>query len=190
MDDGESQSSDSDSYTVDSPDADTKNRTVFLIGEITEQSAAQVVAKLVTLAQVDSKPIRFVINTYGGCVDESLAIYDTMKLLRAPVHTVGIGKVMSAGVLLLAAGEKGHRIIGARSRVMIHNGWGGFVGDSFEMKSEMAEFERLMELEHQCLISETKLTKKQLERILNSRLDHYITPQQAIVYGIADKLTA
>lgn len=186
-DDDEGQSFDASTHTV--TEFDTKNRTIFLAGDITEASAVGIISKLVMLSQLDSRPIRMVISTYGGSLDESLAIYDTMKLIRAPVHTVGIGKIMSAGVLLLAAGKKGERIIGARSRVMIHNAWGGFVGDPFELKNELAEFERLETLESECLLSETTLTKAQLQKILTSRLDRYITPEQAIGYGIADKLS-
>lgn len=189
--DDEALSSDETYVTeAESVDLDAKSRTVFLIGDITEQSAANAISRLVMLSQMDSKPIRLVINTYGGALDESLAIYDTMKQLRAPVRTIGIGKIMSAGVLLLAAGEKGHRMIGAHARIMIHNAYSGFVGDPYEIESEYNEFKRLSELENGCLIAETKLTKKKLEQILKSRLDHYVTPEQAISYGIADKLTA
>lgn len=180
---------DADSTVHVTTEFDSKNRTIFLAGEINEAMAMSVISKLVMLSQIDSKPIRMVISTYGGSVDESLAIYDTMKLIRAPVHTVGIGKIMSAGVLLLAAGKKGERIIGARARVMIHNGWNGFVGDPFEIKNELVEFQRMEDLESACLLKETALTKAQLQKILTSRLDRYITPEQAIEYGIADKLS-
>jgi len=165
------------------------DRSVYLIGEITETSTVTVIQNLVNLSQTSDKPIRFIISTYGGSIDESLAIYDTMKLIRAPVHTVGIGKIMSAGVLLLASGVKGRRVIGARSRIMIHNAFGGAVGDPWEIHHELNEFKRQAELEEECLLRETKLTKKQLVAILKNRMDYYITPEQAIKYGIADKIT-
>lgn len=177
-------------FTVENPELDPKNRTVFLFGDINEHSTASTITRLVMLSQVSSLPIRMIISTYGGSIDESLAIYDVMKLLSAPIYTVGIGKIMSAGVLLLAAGEKGHRLIGTRSRIMIHNASMGFLGDAFEIENEYKEFKRLASFEDECLIKETNLTKKELNKILKSRFDHYITPKQAIKFGIADKLTS
>lgn len=165
------------------------NRTVIVAGEINEQLSTIVIQKIVMMAQFSTKPIRMIINTPGGAIDESLAIYDAMKLSRAPIRTAGLGKVMSAGVLLLAAGEKGHRLIGRSARVMIHNGYAGICGDAFELEHELNEFKRLDKLESECLIAETKLTRKQIDDILKSRLDHYIAAKEAIKYGIADKLT-
>jgi len=173
----------------DNNDIDSKSRIVYLVGEINEQSAAQVVTKLVGLAQISNRPIKFMINTYGGSIDESLAIYDAIKLSRAPVHTIGIGKIMSAGVLLLAAGEKGVRMIGPRSRVMIHNAWSGFAGDPFELDNEYSEFKRIAKLEESCLLAETKIGSRKLKELMNQRVDRYFTADEAIELGIADKLT-
>ena len=177
-------------YTDPESASEVKDRSVYLMGEINEQSAAVVTSKLAGLAQVSERPIRLVINTYGGSIDESLAIYDTMKLIRAPVHTIGIGKIMSAGVLLLAAGTKGKRLIGARARIMIHNAWGGMIGDPWELKTELKEFERLARLEEECLLAESKMTRKQLDKILKNRLEHYVTPEEVVKFGIADKITS
>lgn len=176
-------------YAVAEIATDQNDRTVFLVSDISEQTSAIVISKLISFARQGNKPIRFIINTYGGSVDESLAIYDTMKIIQAPIHTVGIGKVMSAGVLLLAAGEKGHRIVGSRARIMIHNGHSWASGDPWEFANEMQEFTRLMKLEEECLIAESKLTRKQLNVILKNRVDHYITAADAVKYGIADKVT-
>src|SRR5271166_4169287 len=96
------------------------SRMVFLHGEVSENAIAQVIAQMLHLAHVGNEPIHLILSTYGGSIDEMFSLYDTIKFLPCPVHTVALGKVMSAGVLLLAAGVKGKRMIGASARVMIH----------------------------------------------------------------------
>ena len=89
------------------------NRIVMLAGEINENSVAQTIGQLTMLSQQDCiKPIHFMLNTYGGSLDDMFALYDTIKFIQCPIHTIGLGKIMSAGVLLLAAGNKGNRLLG------------------------------------------------------------------------------
>lgn len=169
------------------PKADTA-RMVHLHSELTERSAAHVVAQLLHLSGISPAPIHMVISTYGGSVDEMFCIYDTIKFLPCPVQTVALGKVMSAGVLLLAAGVKGKRLIGASSRIMIHPMRGGTYGNVFEMENQATEAKRLQALMVECLARESKLTKDQLNKIMDPKVELYMTPEEVLKAGIADKI--
>ena len=83
------------------------DRTILLHGGVNEETIAQVIAGLAHLAGINNEEIRLVISTYGGSVHEMFALYDMIKYIKCPVRTIALGKVMSAGVLLLASGEKG-----------------------------------------------------------------------------------
>lgn len=169
-----------------SPATDTTNRIVFLHGEVNEQTSAMVTSQMLHLASLGSQPIQFVISTYGGMADEMFSMYDVMKFLPCPVHTIAIGKVMSAGVLLLAAGKKGHRHIGQSTRVMMHPLSSGMYGNVFEMMNEVDDMigrqKRLVE----ALASETKMTVTDIESMMKAGVDQHITAQQAIDFGIVD----
>ena len=114
-------------------------RLVVLHGDVNESSISLVVAQLLHLASINHNPIHLVISTYGGSVDEMFTLYDTIKFLPCPVHTIALGKVMSAGVLLLASGTKGHRMIGKSARIMIHPVSGGVMGNVFEVLNDTKE---------------------------------------------------
>lgn len=163
-------------------------RIVYMAGDVDENSIPQVVAHMLHLASVNQKPIQFVISTYGGAVDEMFSLYDVIKFLPCPVHTIGLGKIMSAGVLLLAAGRKGKRMIGKNSRIMIHSMSGGAAGNIFEVLNEAAEMKRMQELMVGLLCKETKMPKSEVERIMKMGHDFYLTPEQALKYGIVDKI--
>lgn len=168
-----------------SPGPDS-SRIVMMHGDVTEQSTASVIAHLLYLANQCNKPIHLVISTCGGSVDEMFSIYDTIKFLPCPIYTIGLGKIMSAGVPLLASGTKSKRMIGRSSRIMIHPVSGGSSGNVFEQMAEVEEMKRLHDLLIDIFLSETKMTAKQLDKVMKSGHDFYLTPQQAIDYGIAD----
>ena len=140
------------------------------------------------LANQNHKPIHLVISTYGGSVDEMFSLYDTIKFLPCPVHTIALGKVMSAGVLLLASGVKGKRMIGGSARIMIHPVSGGVLGNVFEAMNEMKEFERLQDLMVSALIKETKMKKEEIDKLMKAGHDFFLTPERAIQVGIVDKI--
>lgn len=164
------------------------SRLVFLHGDVSEHSIASVIAQLLMLANTNSNPIHLVVSTYGGSVDEMFSLYDTIKFLPCPVHTVGLGKVMSAGVLLLAAGEKGKRLMGASGRVMMHSVSGGVSGNVFEVQNETNEHVRLHNMMIDALAKETKMSRKKIESIMSPKLDSYFTAEQALKMGIVDKI--
>lgn len=163
-------------------------RLVVLHGDVTEQSISLVVAQMLHLASQNTKPIHLVISTYGGSVDEMFTLYDTIKFLPCPVHTIALGKVMSAGVLLLASGTKGKRMIGKSARIMIHPVSGGASGNVFEVLNDAKEHKRLQEQMVDAIVKETKATKKQIEDIMKSGHDVFLLPEQAIKLGIVDRI--
>ena len=164
------------------------SRIVVLHGDVNEHSISNVIVQLLQLANINHKPIHMVISTYGGSVDEMFSLYDTIKFLPCPVHTIALGKVMSAGVLLLASGIKGNRMIGKSARIMIHPVSGGMFGNVFEAMNEASEHSRLQRLMEEALVKETKMSRKEVDRLMRAGHDCYITPEQAIKLGIVDKL--
>lgn len=163
-------------------------RLVVLHGDVNESSISMVVSQLLYLSSMNHKPIHLVISTYGGSVDEMFTLYDTIKFLPCPVHTIALGKVMSAGVLLLASGTKGKRMIGRSARIMIHPVSGGVMGNVFEVLNDTKEHKRLQDLMVDAIVRETKSSKTEIEKIMKSGHDYYLLPDQAVKMGIVDKI--
>jgi ATP-dependent Clp protease protease subunit len=176
-----------DVYYISQP-AGADDRLVVLHGEVNEHSISNVIVQLLHLANQNHRPIHLVISTYGGSVDEMFSLYDTIKFLPCPVRTIALGKVMSAGVLLLASGVKGKRMIGSSARIMIHPISGGVLGNVFEAMNEIKEFERLQSLMVSALMNETKMKKEEIDKLMKAGHDFFLTPEQAIQMGIVDKI--
>jgi ATP-dependent Clp protease protease subunit len=165
------------------------DRILYLSGDVTENTISQVIAGILSMAGHDRvKPITLVISTYGGSVDEMFSLYDILKYVPCPVRTVGIGKVMSAGVLLLSAGEKGKRLIGSNARLMLHSISAGITGNVFDIINQSTECLRQQELMVKLLCKETKMKKFILERMMKNGHDCYVTPGDAVKLGIVDKI--
>ena len=175
-------------YYVQGMSQGSDDRLVVLHGEVNEHTISNVIVQLLHLANQNHRPIHLVISTYGGSVDEMFSLYDTIKFLPCPVHTIALGKVMSAGVLLLASGVKGKRMIGKSARIMIHPISGGVLGNVFEAMNEMKEFERLQELMVSALMAETKMKKDDVDKLMKAGHDFFLTPEQAVTMGIVDKI--
>ena len=186
--------------------SDSDIRTVAVYGDVTEELAKEVVsgiwylrATAKTEEPVDIedpetdfeeviRPLEMVISTNGGNADDMFAIYDAMRICREEVEieTLGIGKVMSAGVLLLAAGTKGKRKIGKHCRIMMHSVIGGHVGPMHQLDNEMKEIKAIQELHIKALCEETNMTEKQLRALLKKKVNIYLTAEEAVKHGIAD----
>ena len=150
---------------------------------------------LLTLTELSKKeppydPITFYISTYGGSADEMFAIYDMMSLLKekCEIHTIGLGKVMSAGTLLLAAGTKGKRKIGKHCRVMIHAVAAGAGGEMHDIENEVKSIKHTQELFINALAKETSMTKRTIQKLLDRRVNVYLTAEEAVEYGIVDEI--
>jgi len=175
-------------------------RAVSLFGDLDEERLQDVCNALVylnhtcyelpTIEGEDAyvKPIEFYISTWGGDALGMFAIYDLMRMIRegCPIYTCAIGKVMSAGVLLLAAGTKGKRRIGKNTRIMLHSVRGSHMGAIHSLENEMAETRWIQNQHIDALVKETKLTKKKLNTMLNKKVDVYLSADDAIKLGIAD----
>ena len=136
------------------------------------------------------EPLNFIVSTWGGSAADMFAIYDTMRMVRkdCEIHTLGLGKVMSAGVLLLASGTKGNRQIGENCRLMLHGVSAGQHGNISDLENEMAEAKWTQSRLVSCLSKETKMTKKHIKKLLAKRMNVYLTAEEAVELGIADEI--
>ena len=165
-----------------------------LFAEVIEEKIAELAHALLYMNEVNKvkeeeiKPINFYLSTYGGSADDMFALYDVMRIVRetTPIHTIALGKVMSAGVLLLAAGTKGERRVGQNCRIMIHSVMGGNQGDLHNMLNEMEAIEQLQQMFTNCLVKETKMTKTRLKKMLERKVNVYLSAEEAVELGIAD----
>lgn len=165
------------------------NRIIYISGDITEQQISAITSTMFVLAGQDPhKPIQLIVSTYGGVIDEMFGMYDVMQFIPCEVQTVGIGKIMSAGVLLLAAGAKGSRQISENSRVMIHSIRGGAVGNIFEIINETDEMKRMQRKLTDLLVKHSSMTVQQVEKYMKAGHDCYITPDEAVKLGLVDTI--
>ncbi|GIW20986.1 MAG: ATP-dependent Clp protease proteolytic subunit [Chloroflexota bacterium] len=162
-----------------------KERIIFLGDAIEDHVANLVIAQLLFLDSEDpEKDIYLYINSPGGVVTSGLAIYDTMQYVRAPVATICIGMAASMAAVLLAAGAKGKRYALPNSRIMIHQGTGGFRGSAPDAIIQMREWEFLVRRNHELL---ARHTGQPLEKIIrDTERDYFMSPEEAKDYGIID----
>jgi ATP-dependent Clp protease, protease subunit len=164
-----------------------KERIVFLGDQIEDHIANLIIAQLLFLESEDAeKDISLYINSPGGVVTSGLAIYDTMRYLRAPVSTICIGQAASMGAVLLAAGATGKRYALPNSRIMIHQGSGGFRGNTPDVEIQMREMlhltDRLMHILSEHTGQEFDRVKKDAER------DYFMSAEDAKAYGLIDEV--
>ena len=181
--------------TKQAPEPDL--RVIGLVGDIQEEKLAEIIHAFLYMNEMnkespdeDKKDIEFYLSTYGGSADDMFALYDVMKLVQktTDISTIGMGKVMSAGVLLLASGTHGKRKMGKNCRVMIHSVMGGNHGSLHNLVNEMEAIQDLQEMYIHCLVEETKMTKSQLKNMLERKVNVYLSAEEAIEYGIADEI--
>ena len=171
-------------------------RSMMLFGEVDEEKSTDLIVGMIMLTDgvVPSShpldPIKFYISTYGGNADDMFAIYDMMNVTKEKcvVETIGLGKVMSAGVLLLAAGTKGHRKIGQHCRIMIHSVAAGNMGDLHNLQNEMDAIRNLQDEYIEAFVENTNVTRKQMRKLLDRKVNVYLTPEEAVEYGIVDEI--
>ena len=180
----------------DKPDLDL--RIVGLFSSVDEEKVSEIATGLLYMNELNKaeedeskrKDIDFYVSTYGGSADDMFALYDIMKNVQqtSDICTIGMGKVMSAGVLILAAGTHGKRKIGKNCRVMIHSVAAGNHGELNHMINELEEIKNMQEMYIKCLVSETKMTETVLRNMLERGVNVYLTAEQAVEYGIADEI--
>jgi ATP-dependent Clp protease protease subunit len=166
-----------------------KDRIIFLGDAIEDHMANLVIAQLLFLEAEDpEKDISLYINSPGGMVTSGLAIYDTMQYLRAPVSTICIGMAASMASVLLAAGANGKRYALPNSRIMIHQGSGGFRGSTPDVLIQVRELEDLNRRLHDILARHTGQPAKKVAA--DTERDNFMSPEQAKAYGIIDEVYA
>ena len=185
---------------------DEMPRIVGICGDLDEEKAGELMYGMIALYEsgttyqlsdpTDEKseilanytPFEFLISTLGGSAQEMFGLHDLMRVMRenCDIHTVGLGKVFSAGTLLLASGTKGKRRIGKNCRVMIHAVLGGNHGSIHNLENEMDEIRWVQERYIEAMVEETNMSKTHLKKILNRKVNAYFTAEEAVELGIAD----
>ncbi|MBQ8759053.1 MAG: ATP-dependent Clp protease proteolytic subunit, partial [Clostridia bacterium] len=163
------------------------DRIIFLADEVNDTTASLVVAQLLYLeAQDPDKDIDLYINSPGGSISAGMAIYDTMNFIKCDVSTICIGMAASMGAFLLSAGAKGKRIALPNSEIMIHQPLGGMQGQASDIKIHADHIIRIKEKMNRILAENTGKSYEQV--CLDTDRDNYLTAQQALEYGIIDKV--
>ena len=188
------------SMAMDKPEL----RAVAIYGDINEERASEAIYGMLAM-DITSKslsmqedpeaepieivePFIFYLSSYGGQATEMFAVYDVMRDIRerTPIHTYGVGKVMSAGVLLLASGTKGARKIGRNCRVMIHGVVAGQHGHIADIENEFSETKSTQKAYINALSQETDMTEKYIKKLMDKKTNVYLNAEEAVNLGIAD----
>ncbi len=164
-----------------------ENRIVFMVGEISYGMATEVIMKLLHLD--NSKPgaeISLYINSPGGSVDDTMAIYDTMRFIGSPIATYCIGRAQSGGAIILAAGTKGKRHALPHAKVMLHQPWGGITGQASDIKIQAEEINKAKKTINEILAKHTGLTPEKIAQ--ETERDNYMSADEALAYGLIDEV--
>ncbi len=164
-----------------------ENRIVFLIGEISYARAAEVIMKMLYLDNLKrAGEISLYINSPGGSVDDTMAIYDTIRFVSAPVATYCIGRAQSGAAVVLAAGTKGKRHALPHAKVMLHQPWGGITGQAADIKIQAEEVLKAKTMINEILAEHTG---QPIDKIAaETERDRYMTAEEAKEYGLIDEV--
>lgn len=161
-----------------------KERIVFLVGPVNDNSANLVVAQMLFLASESEEDIWFYINSPGGSVSAGMSVYDTMNFIKPKVRTLCMGMAASMGAFLLSSGEKGYRTALPNSRVMIHQPLGGAQGQATEIEIQAREILKCRESLNKILSANTGQPLSKIQQ--DTERDYYLTAQEAMEYGLID----
>jgi ATP-dependent Clp protease, protease subunit len=172
------------------PEEEKSVAMVKLYGPVSEEKCEEIIEHMLKYAYSGGDLIQFIISTHGGLVSEMFSVYDIMRSCKEDcvITTLGLGKVMSAGVLLLAAGTKGSRQIGENCQIMIHGlkaEQGGYLPT---MENDLENLNRLQERYIKVLSRETNMSKRYIKKLFNRKLDVFLTAEEAVELGIADEI--
>ena len=164
-----------------------ENRIVFLIGEISYERAAEVIMKMLYLDNLKrNSEISLYINSPGGSVDDTMAIYDTMRFIGSPVATFCIGRAQSGAAIILSAGTEGKRHALAHAKIMLHQPWGGVSGQASDIKIQAEEILKAKTMINEIL---AKHSGQPVEKIAaETERDRYMTADEAQQYGLIDEV--
>ncbi len=164
-----------------------EERIVFLWGEINPGTAGSLIMRLLELqSKSPGREIHLYINSPGGSVDDTLAIYDTMRFLACDVSTYCVGQAASGAAIILSAGAKGKRYALPHSKIMIHQPWGGVTGQAADIKIQAEEILKSKYMLNKILAEQTGRTTEQIAE--ETERDRYMTPTEAKEYGVVDEI--
>jgi ATP-dependent Clp protease protease subunit len=164
-----------------------RERIIFLNGEVNDAVAALVCAQLLFLeAENPRKPIQLYVNSPGGAVTSGLAMYDTMRYIRAPVHTLCMGTARSMGSFLLMAGEPGERAALPNASILIHQPSGGFQGQASDMLIHAEEIFRTKQRMTRLYAEHCGRTYEEFETAMDR--DRFMTAEEAMEWGLIDRI--
>jgi len=164
-----------------------EERIVFLWGEVAPGNAGALIMRLLELQAKDSgRDVNLYINSPGGSVDDTLAVYDTMQFLECDVATYCVGQAASGAALILAAGTRNKRYALPHSKIMIHQPWGGVSGQAADIQIQAEEILKAKRLLNEILALHTNRTVEQIES--ETERDRYLSPTEAKEYGIVDEI--
>lgn len=166
-----------------------RERIIFLNGEVNDTVSALVCAQLLFLeAENPNKPIHLYINSPGGVISSGLAMYDTMRYIRAPVHTLCMGTARSMGSFLLMAGEPGERAALPNASVHVHQPLGGYQGQASDILIHAEEMLRTKRRITRLYAEHCGRSYEEVERTLDR--DRFMTPEEALEWGLIDRILA
>ncbi len=164
-----------------------RERIIFLGSEIDDDVANSIVAQLLLLdSENPEKDIMLYINSPGGVITAGMAIYDTMKLIKADVSTICLGDAASMGAFLLSGGTKGKRLALPNSRIMIHQPLGGAKGQATDIEIEAKEILRMKNMLNGLLAEHTGQKIEKIKK--DTERDNFMTAQEALEYGLIDRI--
>lgn len=163
-----------------------KDRIIILSGEINDTVANNVVAMLLYLDSLNHDDISIYINSPGGIITSGMAIYDTMNFIKSDVSTICIGMAASMAAIILSSGTKGKRYILPNGEVMIHQPLGGAEGQATEIKIVAEHILNLKDKLNKILSNNTGKDIKTIE--LDTERDHFLSSEEALSYGLIDKI--
>lgn len=161
-----------------------ENRIVYMVGEVTDEMSASVVAQLLYLASKGEEDIQLYINSPGGSVTAGMAIYDTMQHISPDVATICMGRAASMGAILLSGGARGKRYVLPHAEVMIHQPSGGMTGQATELEIAAEHIKETKQLLNRIL---AKNCNQEYEQVVkDTDRDHWMHAREAVAYGVAD----
>jgi ATP-dependent Clp protease, protease subunit len=164
-----------------------ENRIIFLAGPINERTASLVIMRLLYLQSIKKEQdIHLYINCPGGLVDQTLAIYDTMRFISCDIRTYSIGQAASGGAVILTAGAKGKRYALPNSKIMLHQPWGGITGQAEDIRIQAEEILRDKRKLNEILAFHTGQPVEKIEE--ETERDRFLDPQQAVQWGLVDEI--
>ncbi len=164
-----------------------ENRIIFLVGEISYRMATEVIMKLLYLDNLKrGVEISLYINSPGGSVDDTMAIYDTIRFIGSDVATFCIGRAQSGAAVILASGTKGKRHALPHAKVMLHQPWGGVTGQASDIEIQAKEILKAKKVINEILAKHTGLSMEKIAE--ETERDKYMTAAEALEYGLIDEV--